>query len=193
VGSKIYFFLAANPASPTILLARFWSKSSSNVSDFSKKSPLHPKDLIKSHLVANWNREWANIKKGVSTREFFPNVHSSNALLILKLNALTTQMITGHCLLYQHQHRFGFLPSPACSCGSPVESVSHYILFCPVHSFYRRPLINAAEDLKIPWPPPLSDFPKHALFWNSLVIFLKRTSRLKFPPSPPLENSTTRE
>ncbi|EFX76118.1 hypothetical protein DAPPUDRAFT_249392 [Daphnia pulex] len=84
MGSKIYFFLAANPASPAILLARFWSQSSTNMSDFSKKSPLHPKGLIKSHLVANWNREWANSKTGLST---------------------------------------------------PVESVSHYILFCPVHSF----------------------------------------------------------
>jgi hypothetical protein len=37
MGSKIYFFLAANPASPAILLARFWYQSSTNMSDFSKK------------------------------------------------------------------------------------------------------------------------------------------------------------
>jgi hypothetical protein len=182
MGPKIYFFLAANPTSPAILLARFWSRSSNTMSDFPKNSPQHPKGLIKTHLVANWNREWINSKTGESTREFFPSVHSFRALLKLKTNALTTQMITGHCLLNQHQHRFGLSPSPACNCGSPVESVSHFILFCPIYSSYRRPLINAAENLKIPWPPPLSVFPKHALLWNTLVVFLKRTSRLKFPP-----------
>jgi hypothetical protein len=184
MGSKIYFFLAANPASPAILLARFWYQSSTNMSDFSKKSPLHPKGLIKSHQVANWNREWANSKTGLSTREFFPNVHSSYALLKLKSNALTTQVITGHCLLNQHQHRFGFLPSPACYYIYSYIILLYYILFCPVHSFYRRPLIIAAEDLKIPWPPTLSDFPKHALLWNKLVIYLNRTNRLKFSPPP---------
>ena len=108
MGTKIYFFLAANPTSPAILLARFWSRSSNTMSDFLKNSPQHPKGLIKTHLVANWNREWINSKTGESTREFFPSVHSFRALLKLKSNALTTQMITGHCLLNKHQHRFGF-------------------------------------------------------------------------------------
>ena len=46
--------------------------------------------------------------------------------MIFYLNIyIYVQLITGHCRLNVHQHRFAFIDSPACRCDAEQETIAH--------------------------------------------------------------------
>lgn len=121
LGLSAQVFLATNPSSPGVLLARHWAKAPSTSTMPQLFSHKLIKDLIRSKLNEVWNREWIASAPGSWTRKLFPYVQSSRALLKLKSNTLITQIQTGHYLLNAHQHRFSFSTSSACFCVFPVS------------------------------------------------------------------------
>ena len=64
---------------------------------------------IESLLFSIWDREWSSSQKGETTRNFFPNVKAARILMTKRPSNKITQILTGHCLLNAHQHRFGFV------------------------------------------------------------------------------------
>ena len=117
---------------------------------------------------------------------FFPEVASAALLLRHRSNAVTFQLLSGHCALNSHQHRFGFSASPACLCGHNNETLAHYLFSCPLFSLLRQNLKDTAVSNNISWPPSLCEFPKSSVLFNALTLFVKKSKRLMFkrPPRP---------
>lgn len=69
LGPSAQVFLATNPSSPGVLLARHWAKAPSIGMIPQLLSPRHIKILIRSKLNEGWNREW--IASGTGNWSFF--------------------------------------------------------------------------------------------------------------------------
>jgi hypothetical protein len=179
-GSFCHVFTTTSPASPGLALASFWANSPAPfLTASSGMSTGLIKRLVRSHVSRIWNGEWVSSHGNLSVRSFFPDVNSAKVLLTRRTNAITTQLLTGHCFLNIHQYRFGFLPSASCSCGAPVESLPHFLFHCPIYSAHRTLLVDEVTSSDIPWPPDsLKLFCQSNLLWNSVVKFVLRTKRL---------------
>lgn len=179
LGSFCHVFNATSSNSPGLRLARFWAQSPSPfLTSTAPSSHSHVKQTIRSKVWSIWNEEWSCLQTNLSAKAFFPSVSSAKALLRLRTNSATTQIITGHCFLNSHQHRFFSSPSASCHCGAPVETIQHFILHCPTFATLRSNLVDAVNSCGHTWPPPFNIFPQIDLLWNALVVFVLRTKRL---------------
>ena len=52
--------------------------------------------------------------------------------------------------LSAHLFPFGYVDSPRCSCGVTHETVSHYLLDCPLHVVQRERLLVAIRNIIAP-------------------------------------------
>ena len=95
---------------------------------------------IRNMLERTWSKEWQELSKGSRTQKFFKRPSDASVLQADHLPHELTQILTGHCMLNQLLHRINRLSSPQCSCGSPEESVEHYLLQCPKFESNRRGL-----------------------------------------------------
>ncbi len=107
------------------------------------------KCLVRSHVSGIWNDEWMSSQVNLSVRSFF----SGCTLCQGALNPVN--QCDHHSGSYSPlfpQQRFGFLSSASCSCGSPVQSLPHFLFHCPIYSAHRTLLVEAVTSSNIPWP-----------------------------------------
>ena len=142
---------------------------------FSKSYLVHK---IRIMLEATWSKEWQESSKGSHTRKFFKHPSDASVLLAEHIPHELTQILIGHSKLNQYLHRINRLGSPQC-CGSPEETVEHYLFHCPKFASHRRGLEGACVANKITFPPPdLATIPKHPNTWKAMCEYLIKTKRL---------------
>ena len=61
-----------------------------------------------------------------------------------------TRLRPGMPQLSAHLFPFGFVESPGCSCGVTHETVSHYLLDCPIYAAQRERLLVAIRNIIAP-------------------------------------------
>jgi ribonuclease HI len=92
----------------------------------------------------------------------------------------------GHVGLAQYLFRFGMADSPLCLCGD-IESVSHYLLECPLHQQFRRQLKISLESADIEDQLTVklllggSALPSRQQFiiQSALAVFLRQSQKLQ--------------
>ena len=67
-------------------------------------------------------------KVGVKSTKDFPTKRAYTERVLLK---------TGYAALNSYLHKIGIASSPSCGCGHPAETVSHFLLDCPLHEAAR--------------------------------------------------------
>ena len=123
-----------------------------------------------------WNREWCLSSTGAITRLFFPSLNSASVVGSLQLSPQMAQVITGHCSLNVHQHRFGFKDDPGCECGAAEETVEHFLFYCP--KYERDDLIIVSLEVTGMWPPPLARIPEDKTLWLAMSRFVRKSKRI---------------
>ncbi len=141
-------------------------------------SKFENKREIECLLISVWESEWSSTQKGETTRNFFPNVKAAAILKTKKSNNKIAQILTGHCLLNAHQQRFGFVKDPSCSCGDPIESIPHFLFFCPTYDIIRREFKDISLEVCNTWPPELSMIPQSDVMWRAMKNFIFKSKRL---------------
>jgi hypothetical protein len=178
------FYYGINNKSTGSYLASYWASRQTDPLPTAFLSPRFKiKYGIEQLLAKLWNDEWVRTVNGGVTRSFFPSVDSANSLLSLTVDRATAQIISGHCMLNAHQHRFGFADDPSCACGDPSENLAHFLISCPLFSSQRRLFQNASMRTTEKWPPHYSEIPQNPDLWKSLRQYLRSTGRLKHFPS----------
>ena len=124
-----------------------------------------------------WDIRWKGSESASVTKKFFPNMSYVDP----KFTSCheMTQLITGHSRLNYDLQRHGLKESSLCSCGN-VESVEHFLFWCPRYTKLRRPMIKRCNILMIAWPPSLNELVENPLVFDSLFKYLKYTKRLSF-------------
>ncbi len=138
------------------------------------------KSTIKNLTQGLWQSEWRVSPNGHFVREFFSTVKSASAIPLHQLCAKVTQILTGHLLLYAHQHRFNFVASPCCQCGRLSESVENFLSFCPSFSNQRLLFSSSCRSTDGLWPRPLSSIPSNPVVWNAFICLIRSTKRLRW-------------
>ena len=92
---------------------------------------------------------------------------------------------SGHAGVAQHLFRFQLVQSPLCTCGE-LETISHYVLLCPVYNIQRnnlkRNLLN--EGIKDPLSLKLllggstHGVKKQMDITNMMSIFIEETKKM---------------
>ena len=141
------------------------------------RPPLVRKSAMSKLSWSRWNDEWMSATTGSTTRLFFPTVPSYSSLQS-NLPYQVSQLITGHCRLNFHQHRFAFIDSPACRCGAEEETIIHFLFFCPLFCIPRLPFKSACIRELSAWPPDLSLIPSCPQVWSHFVQFIVSSGRL---------------
>jgi hypothetical protein len=145
----------------------------------------HPKQVAfavaSSPIKSLLEREWASGLNATTTRYFFPTVQSASMLLSAQLNCQLSQILSGHSALNTHQYRFKFRPSPACSCGEPLESIEHFLFHRILFTQPRLSFSAACREGAIPWPPSLDNISTHQAVWKAMVRYISATKRLRRP------------
>ena len=62
---------------------------------------------------------------------------------------LISRLRMGTCSLNYSLFTRGLVSSPACSCGCPFETISHYLLHCPTYNYQRSVLIGKLSGLLV--------------------------------------------
>jgi hypothetical protein len=121
----------------------------------------------RQYVQAIWIQEWTSSLHGANTRAFFPHVKSATIISRFHLSKQVVQILSGHSFLNSHQFRFGFveLGSPACECGAPIESIEHFLFFCPRFSHQRSPFQATCCSCNTIWPPSFSLIPENQVIW----------------------------
>jgi hypothetical protein len=133
---------------------------------------------IKKIAEELWDSEWRSCSNGKMTREFFPTIESVRHIPTHQLCRQIAQVLTGHSLLKEHQFRFKFANSPVCTCGSPTESVEHFIFHCPLFSKQRLPFAATCISIDGSWPRSLHSIPSNPILWEAFRQFVRSTNRL---------------
>lgn len=107
---------------------------------------------------------------------FFPNVESARGIGSIKLSAQMAQVITGHCSLNAHQHRFRFRVDPGCECGAAQETVKHFLFYCPKNG--RDDFVLAYPKATDVWPPSLARIPEDRFLWLEMNMFGRKIKRI---------------
>ena len=161
-----HVLIACHSSSPGCVLARHSAghptRGEPNAEAIPSKSLT--KNVISAFLAEIWNKKGISSPNGATTRLFFPEVTSAALLLRHRSNAVTFQLLSGHCALNSHQHRFGFSASPACLCGHNNETLAHYLFSCSLFSLLRQNLKDTVVSNNISCPPSLCEFPKSLYF-----------------------------
>ncbi|KAG2121945.1 hypothetical protein DEU56DRAFT_692387, partial [Suillus clintonianus] len=91
-------------------------------------------------------------------------------------SSLIFQLRSGHVPLNKHLHRTAKAPSPTCSsCRQKEESVFHFILECPTHTFHRNAMRTALKTRKCDLKTLLND--RKAT--KPLLTYIAKTKRFQ--------------
>ena len=168
-GSQIANYWALS-STPSVALDHQWTRGET-------------KKVLHAQTLSLWQKEWAASVNGQFTRRFFPDIASAYVLKERPTNNITSQVLTGHCVLNGHQHRFGFISSPLCVCSLAPETIEHFLFECTFHADARVCFKARVQEAGSSWPPPLALIPQSSLVWKAAFKFIKTSNRFKFPLS----------
>lgn len=134
-------------------------------------------------ILALWSLQWQTSNSGSITRKFFPSVESAGSIKDKSLSSQLSQILTGHCLLNAHMHRFNLANSPMCGCGQAHETIEHFLFICPAHASVRRPFQLLCETELSQWPPTPSAVAQSNRLWAAMTSFIRKSNRLVFKRS----------
>ena len=118
----------------------------------------HHARLLHSETCKRWNLQWnLSVTSGQSKR-FFNSIESSSVLNNNNLPFFIPRVVSGHCSLNAYLCKIGKIPSAACICSHPVESLDHLLFECTQYDKIRCSFISAASAYDLPWPFPLMYF-----------------------------------
>jgi len=85
-------------------------------------------------------QQWVHTTKGLSSKEFFPNIKER---LEMKINLTHNfaAMITTHGKTRSYLHRFNIIESPECPCSNRNRTVGHLLYQCSKLNNERETLI----------------------------------------------------
>ena len=144
-----------------------------------------------NHFYGVWKQQWIkeveDSRKGLalfnirSDLKYWP--WSSHKRRIVETGV--ARLRVGHAGLAQYMFRFGMALTPLCSCGA-LETVTHFLLFCPNYARQRNILSHSLQLLNITTPLDLqlllggSPLPSSQQFQilEALSVFLDSTKRL---------------
>ena len=117
------------------------------------KSSLHTK------LLATWHIYWSRVVAHTSTGRFLRSIkselgdwpwacHKSRSL-----ERAMARLRLGHAGVRAHLSRFGMGDTDLCVCGA-VETIEHFLLFCPLHRVSRVALSSGLSLLGVPMTLP---------------------------------------
>ena len=144
--------------------------------------PSQVKMAIKSTISQAWSSEWKEGVQGQATREFFPTPSCFHRLRITNLPHQIVQLITGHCYLNDHQHRFNFISNPLCKCSTGLPETRHHFLFaCPLYEEHRRNFREISISTTTKWPPNLTLIHKTPALFIEMIKYVLSTKQLDNP------------
>ncbi|XP_048000297.1 uncharacterized protein LOC125237346 [Leguminivora glycinivorella] len=88
---------------------------------------------IRAETLEEWDRRYKTGSTASTTKLFFPNIEAAYRIVRkIKLDGITTQLLTGHGGFSEYLNRFKCKDDPSCSCepGKP-ESLIHILTECP--------------------------------------------------------------
>ncbi|KAF8142185.1 hypothetical protein K438DRAFT_1473863, partial [Mycena galopus ATCC 62051] len=95
-----------------------------------------------------------------------------------KTSSTISQLRTGPSFLNVHQHKAGFVSSPACqACGAAKETRAHFILECPVWEPLHQPLHTACRAIGIYGPLHVSPLLSNPKLLKAFGAFVEATGR----------------
>jgi ribonuclease HI len=136
------------------------------------------------HIKLNWKSRWAELARGKADSRIDPNTPSKNFIDLISNSKLPrhasstiSQLRTTHVPLNRYLHRFKCVDNPRCpACGEPLETVAHFLLYCPAYAHERWALEKAIK--RKPNLKTLLGDPKATL---ALYNFIKASHRLENP------------
>lgn len=139
----------------------------------------HLKDTIRKKSKSMLTKRWEQSENGRITHDFIPSetpqhVYENNSHKM-------TQILTGHCRLKFFLNSIGKSLNPVCDCGLAIETVPHYLFYCPFENENRaNTLIKTCFQLGLSFPPNPAALISNKVLYCSLQSFLSRSSRLNF-------------
>lgn len=112
---------------------------------------------IKTETLNIWQHKWNNSTKGRTTYKYFKKVADRLTSDWMLLTFHNIQLLSGHGLLKNYQHRINVASTDNCYCDEQ-DSVEHVIYDCTHLAHHRIRLIQTLEEAGIRWPCRLQDF-----------------------------------
>ena len=100
--------------------------------------------------IRQWNHLPESLRNTLSRRDFSrqvwrrygaPEPPTLNSVGTKTGNTHHTRLRVGLSHLHAHMFQIQLTPSPACVCGHIQEDTAHYILWCPLYTYYRSQLL----------------------------------------------------
>ncbi|XP_023936910.2 uncharacterized protein LOC112045076 [Bicyclus anynana] len=100
------------------------------------------KRLLREESLDEWDRRYKSEETAGTTKVFLPDVRFAHKVVkTIDLNAVLTQVLTGHGGFAEYLHRFKRKEDPGCVCdGGLSESILHLLMDCPQHDATREDL-----------------------------------------------------
>ncbi|XP_052744231.1 uncharacterized protein LOC128199301 [Bicyclus anynana] len=100
------------------------------------------KRLLREESLDEWDRRYKSEETAGTTKAFLPDVRFAHKVVKnIDLNAVLTQVLTGHGGFAEYLHRFKRKQDPGCVCdGGSSESILHLLMDCPQHDAAREDL-----------------------------------------------------
>jgi ribonuclease HI len=105
---------------------------------------------LKEKSTKQWQTEWENTMKGLTTRSFFPNIKDRLRMRITPTPNFTT-LVTGHGNLKSYLHKYKIIDNPQCKCTKGDQTVEHIIYNCELHD-KERDIMTSMVTKTEQWP-----------------------------------------
>jgi ribonuclease HI len=127
---------------------------------------------LKEKSTKQWQTEWENTKKGLTTRSFFPNIKDRLGMRITPTPNFTT-LVTGHGNLKSYLHKYK-INNPQCKCTKGEQTVEHIVYNCELHD-KERDIMTSIVAKTEQWPisnskPVLKYYKEFKQFTDKIVL-----------------------
>ncbi|KAL1462067.1 hypothetical protein MTO96_043238 [Rhipicephalus appendiculatus] len=84
--------------------------------------------VLRTELYRRWALQWSREDKDTALYKWVPDPRELPDYF--PPNKALVTLLTGHGRFHSYFHRFNLLRDPRCFCGTPCDSVEHYLLDC---------------------------------------------------------------
>ena len=148
-------------------------------------------NLIQKNKLLKWNEDYTKEVRERQKKLFLFDIKKEAAswpwtdFPRRAVETTLARLRTGHAGVAQYLFRFQLTQSPLCSCGE-IETISHYLLICPVHDIPRNNLKRNLENegikdtlsLKLLLGGSNQDTKKQVEIIRLMSIFIEDTGKL---------------
>lgn len=152
------------------------------------------KNSIRRHILSKWDRAWHTVAGGSYIHEHIPNIPRSRYISTHSRSSETKylRLLSGHTRLNDHMNKlFPDEYNPCCQCSRERQTISHFLIDCPIFSAQRETMTDSIElkfikdntpvwersitlaDLL--WPQYTNESTRRAVK-NAVIIFINDTN-----------------